>query len=178
MESEDQFLAYLQKYGNMQDRIIMLASEYQALQSKTVLVINAIQKAQSLILTALSGEIDFSQVSTLKLRSLLPKNFRQSLSSVRAEFAFSRHGYKINYKIPKYSDAYYIYTLWQIPTYDEEWCFIANLENIIVMNQINDTIDFSDISQACAQKENNYFCEMNSVTIHGATKISCSMQLQ
>ena len=178
MESEDQFLAYLKKYGNMQDRIIMLASEYQALQSKTVLVINAIQKAQSLILTALSGEIDFSQVSTLKLRSLLPKNFRQSLSSVQAEFAFSRHGYKINYKIPKYSDAYYIYTLRQIPTYDEEWCFIANLENIIVMNQINDTIDFSDISQACAQKENNYFCEMNSVTIHGATKISCSMQLQ
>ena len=45
------------------------------------------------------------------------------------------------------------------------------------MNQIHDTIDFSDISQACAQKENNYFCEMNSVTIHGATKISCSMQL-
>ena len=35
MESEDQFLAYLQKYGNMQDRIIMLASDYQALQIST-----------------------------------------------------------------------------------------------------------------------------------------------
>ena len=71
----------------------------------------------------------------------------------------------------------FIHYIRQIPTYNEEWYFIANLENIIVMNQIHDTIDFSDISQACAQKENNYFCEMNSVTIHGATKISCSMQL-
>ena len=93
LESEEQFLTYLQQLGNMQDRIVMLASEYQALQSKTVLVINALEKAQSLILTALSGEIDFSQISTMKLRSLLPNNFRQSLSSVKTEFVFDRQGY-------------------------------------------------------------------------------------
>ena len=48
LESEKQFLTYLQQLGDMQDRIVMLASEYQALQSKTVLVINAQEKAQSL----------------------------------------------------------------------------------------------------------------------------------
>ena len=136
LESEEQFLTYLQQLGDMQDRIVMLASEYQALQSKTVLVINALEKAQSLIFTALSGEIDFSQISTMKLRSLLPNNFRQSLSSVKTEFVFDRQGYKINYKIPKYSEAYYIYEIQQIPTYDVEWYQIENVKKTVIMNQV------------------------------------------
>ena len=94
-----------------------------------------------------------------------------------AEFVFDRQGYKINNKIPKYSGAYNIYKIQQIPTYDVEWYQIENIEKTVIMNQVHDTINFDEVKQFCTQKEENYFCALNAVAIHGKPEKSCSMQL-
>ena len=45
------------------------------------------------------------------------------------------------------------------------------------MNQVHDTINFDEVKQFCTQKEENYFCALNAVAIHGKSEKSCSMQL-
>jgi len=177
LESEEHFLDHLQQISDAQDRIVLLTSEYQALQSKTILTINAIQKAQSLVLTVLNGEIDFSQISTLHLRSLLPRNFKLSLNLAKAEFRFEKDGYTVNYKIPKFSEPFNVYNLKQIPNFNLTWFQIKDLPKKVVMNQIHDTIAFEEVESYCISKNENYFCSLNSVTVRKGSELNCAAQL-
>ena len=177
LESEEHFLDHLQQISDAQDRIVLLTSEYQALQTKTILTINVIQKAQSLVLTVLNGEVDFSQISTLNLRSLLPRNFKLSLNSAKAEFRFEKDGYTVNYKIPKFSEPFYVYNLKQIPNFNSTWFQIKDLPKKVVMNQIHDTIAFEEVESYCISKNENYFCSLNSVTVRKSSELNCAVQL-
>jgi hypothetical protein len=67
----------------------MLASEYSALILQTILTLNSLQQAQSLVSTAVTGT-DLSQVDTRTVYTcrVLPHGLHESLSRAKTEFVF------------------------------------------------------------------------------------------
>jgi hypothetical protein len=71
--------SYYEQLAHTNQQSAMLASEYSALILQTILALDSLRKAQSLVSSAVTGTIDLSQVDTRTLYRALPYGLHESL---------------------------------------------------------------------------------------------------
>ena len=178
LSASEKFYDNIKSLYELQDKGLWLSSEYLSVINSITLILHTLSKVQSLIETSLSNELDFTQVPTASLRSLLPNNFRLSLSTVEASFKFTASGYIIEYTVPKYSEAYQVYELKQVPyLQNRTWYKISDIDTVVVMNKIHDYLLMSEVITSCSLRNKYYLCPMGSITVRKSKTSSCKTEL-
>jgi len=178
IQSDEQFLQSLYNLSKVQDHLTFLTSEYMAIHGSTVLIMHSLMKTHMLIEIALSKQLDISQMSSLNLKALLPGGFKKSITEVETFFKFDPAGYKIVYKIPKFSGPYFIYNIKQIPVFkDNKWYSISNLQEKLVMSPTYETLSLREVSAYCTPSSKDYVCPENFLSVKRPTEKTCTTQL-
>jgi hypothetical protein len=170
-------LTFYSSLAQSHQQAVYLSSEYSSLHLQVLLTLDTMQKAQTLLLTAISGIADPTQIEIRALHRSLQDNLDLSLRHVKTDIIFTEHGYSLKYFIPKYSEPYTVYNIDQLPLYaTDHWYILTNLLPSIAMNHHHDYIATTEILSQCELRLDNYFCPAHSVTIRKGSNLTCTIQ--
>ena len=177
MKQEEKSVETLHTMANTLDRTTSLIAEYLAIGAQTTLLIHSTSKLQSTIITTLTSTLDITQIPTSILRQKLQDNMELSLKLTSAEFQFTTDGYDIKYKMSILSPPFVVYSFHQIPYYQIGW-WGQIAPNNYVMNDIHETIPYTDIKNLCQYHHNTYICKPNNIQIRPINETyDCAFQL-
>ena len=160
------------------DRSTTLVSEYLTLQAQTALLFSTIQRLQSLVLSALSGFLDVSQIPTSVLKPFLSSGLRISVSLVKTTFKYGPEGYRLEFHVPRLTKPYTVYHIQTIPFWADGVWLELSLPRFMVMNEIHETAVYQEITDVCQLVSDNYVCPPDMLHIsHKTDEDSCSYQL-
>ena len=178
MDKEELTLENFNAVFTTLDRSTSLISEYLTLQTQTSLLVNSIQKIQTLVLSVLTNTLDVSQIPTSVLRPHLTSNLKLSLSQVKASFIYTPEGYQIEFIIPKLTQPYTVYYLQTIPFAREKLWLELTVPKFFVMNGIHESMEYEEIQEVCTPYQDNYLCPPDVMHIgHQPKPDSCPYQL-
>jgi hypothetical protein len=138
------------------------------------------EKLYKIVSSATGSSLDFSQVNLPGLRKLLVRNFRLSLTQVKTELRFSSTGYKALYQVPRYSEAFTIYDLRQVPYYDSvsgSWFKVLNLPGEVILSQDSRVINSKAAAASCQRKDNLLLCNQGTVAIRKPLPTDCGTNI-
>jgi hypothetical protein len=169
-------MSTLKKVAVTLDRLTVLNSEYHSLTTQTSLLLNSLEKAHSLVQSGLNNIIDVARLPLEVVNGVLSNHIKVSLQSASSEFTYSDTGYNLQYRIPRLSEPFKMYSIKSLPVYSKGVWMTLNHKEIYIANSVSDTLEIGEVEKKCYSTHTYYICYPEEVEIYHSVP-SCELQL-